>query len=460
VTPPEQPVEAGSRERRVYSVGDLLRGLRALVEDSVGRVWVAGETSNLYAAQAGHHYFTLKDGDGQIRCALFRNDARRLPFELENGLELLLLAEPSIYEVRGELQLIVREVEPRGEGALQLAFEQLRRRLEAEGLFDESLKRPLPTHPRRIGLVTSPGAAALRDVIQVSGRRWPSTPLLLSPTRVQGDGAELEIAAALRRVVEQPEVDVVLVVRGGGSLEDLWCFNTEPVVRAIAGSPVPIVSGVGHETDFSLADLAADHRAPTPSAAAMLALPDREALRDGLSAAQQRLLSAARGTLAGRAERLERGLAALRVLAPSARLHAQQGRLRAARRALWRAVETDRGTRRLRVQRAVERLSARRPSTDAFRAREAAARRALSSAIARNLEGRGARLATLAARLDSLSPLAVLGRGYAVARRSDTGRIIEGPEDIEAGESLVVRVARAHVEAKAISVDPVDDSTT
>ena len=457
MAPTEPPLAAGRPERRIYSVADLLRGLRALVEDSVGRVWVGGETSNVFMAASGHHYFTLKDGDAQIKCALFRNDARRVPFELENGLELLLLAEPSIYEPRGELQLVVREVEPRGEGALQLAFEQLRRRLEAEGLFDEAHKRPLPAHPRRVGVVTSTGAAALRDVIQVSGRRAPATPLLLSPTPVQGQGAELEIAAALRRVVTQPEVDVVLLVRGGGSLEDLWCFNTEPVVRAIAGSPVPVVSGVGHETDLSLADLAADVRAPTPSAAAMLALPDRVALGERLQAARQRLEGAARGAVDGRAERLERSVAALRVLAPSARLRAQQQRLRAALRALLRAAEGDRADRRRRVRRAVERLSGARPTTEGLRARERAATRALVRSVARDVDRRRARLATLAAQLDSLSPLAVLGRGYAVARRSGDDRILREPGDLAAGESFSLGVARARIEATAVRVESLDE---
>jgi exodeoxyribonuclease VII large subunit len=340
---------------------------------------------------------------------------------------------------------------------LQLAFEQLRRRLEAEGLFDEARKRPLPEHPQRVGIVTSPAGAAIRDVIQLSGRRSPGTPLLIAPTRVQGDGAELEIAAALRDVVCEQDVDVVLLVRGGGSLEDLWCFNTEPVVRAIAACPVPVVSGVGHETDFTLADFVADQRAATPSAAALLALPDRSVLRDRLAAGWVRLSRAVQARLADRLERLERARGALRVLAPTARLRAQQGRLRAALRALLRAAETTSRARRTRYQRTAERLSAERPRTQAARLRLRGVAAALARAAAHATAGPRARLARLAAQLDSLSPLAVLGRGYAVARRADDGRIVRGAGDIAPGERLAVRVARARIAAVVEAVEEADD---
>jgi len=444
---PELPLATRRRERRVHGVGELLRGLRTLLEDSLGRVWVSGETSNLFAARTGHFYFTLKDAEGQIRCALFRNDAKRLPFELENGLEVIMLAEPTVYQARGELQLVVREIEPRGEGALQLAFEQLRRRLEAEGLFDEARKRALPEHPRRVGVVTSPSGAAIRDVIQVSGRRSPGTPLLISPTRVQGDGSELEIAAAIGRIAAEPGIDVVLVVRGGGSLEDLWSFNTEPVVRAIASSPVPIVSGVGHESDFTLADYVADQRAATPSAAAMLALPDRLAWRDQLVASWRRLASGARASVGVRRERLARGRGALRMLAPSARLQAQQQHLHSVGRALLRAAASSQASRRARFARAAERLAAARPDTAASRARLLASGAALARGVERLATERRSRLAMLGAQLDSLSPLAVLGRGYAVARRLDDGRIVREAGDVRVGDRLTVRVASAEIVA-------------
>ena len=258
--------EAVSAGAHIYGVSELLGGLDALLEDRVGRVWLVGEVSNLHRARSGHLYFTLKDDAAQIRAALFRGAARRLAFEPEDGLEVLVHGDVRIYEPRGDLQMVVRQLEPRGEGALQLAFEQLRRRLEAEGLFDAARKRPIPAIPSHVGVVTSPTSAAIRDVLEVSGRRAPALPILIAPTRVQGEGAEREIADALDRLAAREGIDVILLVRGGGSLEDLRAFNSETVARAIVRCPVPVVSGVGHEVDFTIADLAADLRAPTPSA--------------------------------------------------------------------------------------------------------------------------------------------------------------------------------------------------
>ena len=244
-----------SPERPILGVGQLLAGLSGLFEHHVGRIRVVGEISNLHQARSGHAYFTLKDEDGQIRAALFRGAAGRLRFELEEGLEVVVEAEVSIYAARGDLQLIVRGVEPRGLGALQLAFEQLRRRLEAEGLFDPASKRPIPVHPRRIGLVTSPTGAAIRDVLEVTGQRFPGIPILIAPCLVQGESAPSEIARAIGQLAQFDDVDVVLLVRGGGSIEDLQAFNSEQVARAVRASRTPVVSGVGHETDFTIADL-------------------------------------------------------------------------------------------------------------------------------------------------------------------------------------------------------------
>jgi exodeoxyribonuclease VII large subunit len=261
---------AASAGPRVLRVSELIAVLRDVVEAAVGRVWVVGEVSNLRRAASGHSYFTLKDDGAQLRAVLFRGDAARLRFELEDGLEALLFGDVSLYVARGELRMVVREVEPRGIGALRLAFEQLRARLDAEGLFAPERKRPLPAVPRTVGVVTSLAGAALHDVLEVSGARWPSLPLLVAGSRVQGAGADLEIIEALQMLASRPDVEVILLVRGGGSLEDLWCFNSEVLAQAIARCPVPIVAGVGHETDVTIADLVADARAPTPSAAAAL----------------------------------------------------------------------------------------------------------------------------------------------------------------------------------------------
>jgi exodeoxyribonuclease VII large subunit len=392
--------------RRVFSVGELVSELKSLLEDEFGRVWVVGEISNLRRARSGHSYFTLKDDEAQIRAALFRGVAQRLAFDPEDGLEVVVFGDLTLYPSRGDLQIIVRSLEPRGQGALQLAFEQLRARLEAEGLFAPELKRPLPEFPRRVGVVTSPSGAAIRDVIQVTGQCFPSIPLLVAPTRVQGEGAEEEIAAALELVAGRG-VDVILLVRGGGSLEDLFAFNTERVARAIRDSPVPVVSGVGHEVDVTISDLVADARAPTPSAAAALALPDRQAQETRLDRDRRRLRLAAVGTVDRAARRLGRGRESLRVHAPSALAH---------------------------------------------RVRAEAALGGLQRGIRANLAGSAARFAAVSARLDALSPLAVLSRGYAIVYREPEGAIVRRAREVSEGDALRLRVAEGEIDATVSAV--------
>ncbi len=387
----------------------MLDGLKALFEERVRRLWVVGEVANFHRAASGHCYFTLKDEQGQLRAALFRREAGRVPFEIEDGLEVMVYAEVSIYSARGELQLVVHKVEPRGRGALQLAFEQLRERLQEEGLFDPERKRALPAFPRRLGVVTSPTSAAVRDVIKVSGRRSPTTPLLVSPTRVQGEGAEHEIARALAAVALEPEIDLVLLVRGGGSLEDLWAFNTEVVARAIAACPVPVLCGVGHETDLTIADLVADVRAPTPSAAAEQALADRRELALRLGVYGERLLAGVRLRLERARERFAEERRALRLLSPLARLAARRRRLGVAGRGLARI-------------------------------------------MGHATERRRAALAQWAGQLDSLSPLAVLARGYALATRERDGAIVRRAGEVDLDERIELRLAEggllARVEAR------------
>lgn len=398
------PRGRGAGDRHVYRVSELLAGVRGLLDDRVGRVWIVGEVSNLRRAPSGHVYFTLKDDGAQLRAALFRGTASRLAFDPEDGLEVLVYGELTLYEARGDLQVIVLQLEPRGRGALQLAFEQRRARLEAEGLFDPARKRLLPIFPRRVGVVTSPRGAALRDVVHVTGHRFPATPLLLASTRVQGEGAEHEIAAALANLARHGEIDVVLLVRGGGSLEDLEAFNSEVVARAIVACPVPVVCGVGHEVDVTIADLAADARGATPSAAAALVVPDRRGIRDRLARDGRRLLGGIGHAVQSASYGLDQCREALRALAPSTRIAAQRQRLRAAAHALVRAVDGS-----------------------------------IRSARAESL--------ALAGRLDSLSPLAVLGRGYAIARRFDDGSILRGADQVRAGEGIRVRLGRGEIEA-------------
>ncbi|MFK7898374.1 MAG: exodeoxyribonuclease VII large subunit [Myxococcota bacterium] len=413
--PPKAQAQAQHDERLELGVGQLIAGLKGLLQQRVGRVFVVGEISNLHSARSGHAYFTLKDDEGQMRAALFRGNAGRLRFELEEGLEVVADAEVSIYAARGDLQLIVRGLEPRGVGALQLAFDQLRRRLDAAGYFEEERKRPLPTYPKRIGIVTSPTSAAVRDVLKVASRRFPATPLLIAPTLVQGEEAPAQVAAAIERVAQAEDVDLILVVRGGGSIEDLWAFNTEVVARAIFDSPVPVISGVGHETDLTIADLVADVRAPTPSAAAMLALPDREALERLVARDSRRLVSAMEGQVEGHRARIDRLRAVLRARSPQARV--AMARPRAAR-----------------------------------------AGAAAEAAIQRRLDHARRRFASSAAGLDALSPLAVLGRGYALVRRGAEGGILRDARDTRLGERLTLQLAKGQVEAEVTAIDPGDPS--
>lgn len=402
-------------ERSILGVGQLIAGLSGLIQRHVGRVWVVGEISNLHIARSGHTYFTLKDDDGQLRAALFRGNAGRVRFELEEGLEVIAEADVSIYAARGDLQLIVRALEPRGVGALQLAFEQLRRRLAAAGLFAEQRKRAIPIHPRRVGVVTSPTSAAVRDVLKVAGRRFPAIPILISPTRVQGDEAAAEIATAIGRLATAAEVDVILLVRGGGSLEDLMAFNTEVVARAIAASPIPVVSGVGHETDTTIADLVADVRASTPSAAAMLAVPDRVALADLVDRDLQRLVASVRREIGMHRDHVAKLRAVLRARSPQVRVALA-------------------------------------------RTRQARAYAAAKSAIRRRMDGTRRRLAETATRLDVLSPLAVLGRGYALARRESDGRIVRAPADVRLGDRLELRLASDQIGVEVTRLDAGGDA--
>ena len=444
-----------TQPRGPLTVRELVGGVRELLEERLRSVRVVGEVSDLFRARSGHSYFTLKDGSAQIKAVLFAGTAARIPFDPENGLEIIVRGEVTVYAQRGDLQLLVRGLEPVGRGELQLAFEQLRSRLGDEGLFDPALKRALPIFPRRIGIVTSPSGAAVRDVVQVSGKRFPGTPLLISPTRVQGEGSENEIAEALGRVVEAADdLDVVLLVRGGGSLEDLWAFNTERVARAIRACPVPVVSGVGHETDVTIADLAADVRAPTPSAAAMLALPDGEAWADQLDGIRRRLEFGGHRVLERARNRVGSGQAGLRANAPAARLAANRTRFEAARRAWERAAAAAIPERRTRLERAG--LTHGRamagwvpPLRERAGALSARVERAAESVVA----ARRARFEAAVAGLDALSPLAVLSRGYAIARAED-GAVLREPGQVSAGDAIQVRIEHATLMAEVTDVVP------
>ena len=429
----------------LLSVSELNRMARLSLERGMSQVWVTGEISNLTRATSGHWYFTLKDNLAAVRCAMFRNRNQFMDWVPENGLRVELRAQPTLYEPRGEFQLNVEVMRRAGLGALYEAYARLKERLEREGLFDPARKRPLPAYPGQIGIVTSPRAAALRDVLTTLARRWPLARVLLYPTPVQGDGAAEAIATALRTAGARGECDVLLLVRGGGSIEDLWSFNEETVARALAACPIPVVSGIGHETDFTIADFVADRRAPTPTGAAQLATPDAAELAQHLRHLARRLTLDQRRRLHTLAQRLD-GLAQ-RVRHPAEQLAnrrrhldqlarrvtlAQAGRLALARQDL---AHLQAGLRRARP----------RPDQLQARLRDLAGRLARATAVGQ--QQRRDRIAALAAHLAHLNPAAVLERGYGIVRRTD-GSIVRDSRQLKVDEAVELTLARGMAGAR------------
>ena len=438
---------AQADDRHVYSVSELTARIRGLVERAFPEVWVEGEISNCRLWTTGHLYFTLKDDGAQVRAVMWRSAIRGLKFRPEDGLHVIARGAIGVYEPKGEYQLVCDRLEPRGLGALQLAVEQLKKRLQAEGLFEAARKRPLPAMPAKIGIVTSLDGAALRDILKVMDRRYPNVRVVIRPARVQGEGAASDIARGLEAIARVPGVEVVIVGRGGGSIEDLWAFNEEVVARAIAASPIPVISAVGHETDTTVADLVADLRAPTPSAAAEMVV----ARKDEVVARVERLAGRARAALAARVERGR--IATHRLESRPAFSHlrariAMRGRDTAELSHRLREAMADRraiADRRLQGLRL--RLEARdlRRGLAGMGARLAAARVALGSIALRARDRRAARLGELAGRLDSLSPLAVLGRGYAVCWTGDRSAIVRDATQVEAGDRVRVTLGRGEL---------------
>ena len=398
--PRREPEARSLPAPRVWKVREVNRAVRLQLEQTLPQLWVGGEVTNFRRQRSGHCYFTLKDDAAQLRCVMFRREAVKLPADPDEGMTLKVFGGLTLYEARGVYQLVASKVEAESEGGMwKLAFDRLRSRLDGEGLTDPGRKRALPAFPDRVGIVSSPTSAALRDIIAVIGRRAPWVRLLVRSTRVQGQGAGDEIAGAISCLASR-DVDVVIVARGGGSIEDLWGFNEEPVARAVAASPVPVVSGVGHETDVTICDLVADLRAATPSAAAETVVPDREAVTR---------------VLVGLGRRLGKGLAA--------QARSRRWRLDQVGDMLFR-----RGRRRLVVSRA---------RLDAAGAR-------MSDPVRRRIRHESARLAELAAAMDALSPLSTLARGYAVPLDGE-GRLLRGVGDFTPGRDFGLRVVDGHV---------------
>jgi exodeoxyribonuclease VII large subunit len=432
--------------REVYTVARLNREVKALLEGGFPSIWVEGEISNLVRPSSGHMYFSLKDAQAQVRCALFRQQQRELGFTPKDGMQVVARARVSLYEGRGDYQLIVEHLEEAGEGALRRAFEALKQRLSKEGLFERAHKKPLPRLPKRIGVITSPTGAALRDIVTTLRRRFPAIGVRLYPVPVQGQGAAEKIAAAIALAARQGDCDALIVARGGGSLEDLWPFNEEIVARAIHACPIPIVSGVGHETDFTIADLVADARAPTPTAAAEMLSPDQAEWLAAFAALQARLARLMRERVTNEQQRLD--WLSARLLHPRERIarlrqHLRElvMRLRLSQTGLVNSYNT-------RLLTVAGRLLRRAPMG---RVRELAlgfkhqsAR--LAGAMRHSLEQHRQRLQLTAQALNTLSPLATLERGYAIVRRADTGAVLRDAGQVRRGERIEARLARGRLD--------------
>jgi exodeoxyribonuclease VII large subunit len=414
---------------KAWTVGELVRHASRALEARYGAVVVDGELTNLKPAQSGHVYFTLKDADGQLSCVLFRREASLLKFRLTDGLKVRARGKLTIYPERGSFQMMVDALEPAGLGQQQVAFELLKRKLQAEGLFDQARKRPLPKWPRRIGLVTSPTGAAVRDILRIAERRGRCQ-FLIAPCQVQGDSAPFEIRAALR-FLDTTDVDVIIVGRGGGSSEDLAAFNDEGVARAIAAARVPTVSAVGHEVDFTIADFVADHRAPTPSAAAELVVPLWADAQHRLDDARVRLTRAGQRTIAEARQRLdggqERAASALR------QIIAKRRRL---------------------LDDCARRLAALHPKARLARDRHEMVelQRRLEARIRRMLDERKRAFAAAAGKLDALSPLAVLERGFSLTR-DESGHVITSAAQVKPGDAVEVKLARGTLDCRVESSD-------
>lgn len=433
----------------VYTPTQLNYAVRSMLEGVLEQIWVEGEISNLARPSSGHIYFTLKDSGAQVRCALFRGKASKLNFRPDNGDQVRVRAKASLYPARGEFQLIVEHLEEAGEGALRRAFEQLKQRLAAEGLFGAENKRTLPAFPRRIGIITSPTGAAIHDILSVLERRCKSLAVLIYPVAVQGNEAAGQICRMLEIAGSRNEVDVLLLTRGGGSLEDLWPFNEEVLARAIRASPIPVMSAVGHEVDITIADFAADVRAPTPSAAAEYLSIDTELLLEQISALQRRVVTAGQRTLVLQQERLKQLERRLVAQHYGKRLRDRAQRLDELESRLNRAWTLVISTLHQGLERAYERLFATQPQRrirDSRRYLEQRHHR-LERGIRAYLEDSKQRLSATSRAMQAVSPLATLERGYAVAQHTD-GRIIRQAQDLKAGDRIYTLLSKGALECR------------
>jgi exodeoxyribonuclease VII large subunit len=429
---------------RVLSVRELNLAAKQLIESGLPLLWVHGEVSNFVNAASGHWYFSLKDEAAQVRCVMFRHKSQYLDFKPANGMQVEVLALATLYEARGDFQLTLEKMRPAGLGALYEAFERLKAKLEGEGLFDAGRKRDLPLLPKQIGIVTSPQAAALRDVLRTLANRMPNVPLVLYPVPVQGEGAAQKIAQAINMASRRAECDVLILCRGGGSIEDLWAFNEEVVARAVAASHIPVVSGVGHETDFTIADFVADLRAATPTAAAQAVVPDRQELRQRLAQHRQHLKRAVIRQFEQCMQQVD--YLQRRLVHPAQRIRQQGERLAA----LWQRIRLSQAYilqhRQGRSDSLWQQLRMQRPNVARLQEQQTNRARRLSSAMQYTLDRHNARLLALQQHLQHLDPQQVLARGYSMVRDAK-GKVVLSSERIALGESLDITFAQGGASA-------------
>jgi exodeoxyribonuclease VII large subunit len=440
--------------REILTVSELNHLTREILEANFPLIWVQGEISNLARPASGHWYFSLKDDAAQVRCAMFKMRNRLLPFQPTDGQQILARARVSLYEPRGDFQLIVDHMEPAGEGALRLQFEMLKKRLAAEGLFDEAWKKPLPSLPRRIGVVTSPTGAAIRDVLSVLQRRFPAIPVMIYPTLVQGATAAGNIIQAITTANRRRECDVLIVCRGGGSLEDLWAFNDEQLARVISASDIPIVSGVGHEVDFTIADFVADARAPTPSAAAEMLTPAAEDWREMFAEIASRFTGLIQRKLTTGREQLS--WVTKRLQHPSRRLQSQaqridelEQRLINAQKSHWRHQQHRLATLRAQLEQysPAMRLSQYQLMTTSLHTR-------LKRAMQHHYDDRRKHLAATVRALEAVSPLATLGRGYAIVKRLPDKSIVRQTGDVQIGTHIEAQLGQGRIICSVEELQP------
>ncbi|HAS1786408.1 TPA: exodeoxyribonuclease VII large subunit [Enterobacter cloacae] len=445
-----------SQSPSIYTVSRLNQTVRLLLEQEMGQVWISGEISNFTQPASGHWYFTLKDDTAQVRCAMFRNSNRRVTFRPQHGQQVLVRANITLYEPRGDYQIIVESMQPAGEGMLQQKYEQLKAKLSAEGLFDQQLKKPLPSPAHCVGVITSKTGAALHDILHVLKRRDPSLPVIIYPTAVQGDDAPGQIVRAIELANARQECDVLIVGRGGGSLEDLWSFNDERVARAIFASLIPVVSAVGHETDVTIADFVADLRAPTPSAAAEVISRNQQELLRQIQNGQQRLEMAMDYFLANRTRRFTQLHHRLQQQHPQLRLARQQTVLERLRQRMNVAVDAQLKRAGSRQQRVTQRLNQQNPQPTIYRAQ--ARIQQLEYRLAENIRARLSttreRFGNAVTHLEAVSPLSTLARGYSVTTATD-GNVLKQTGQVKAGDILTTRLSDGWVESEVKGVTPV-----